>query len=175
MWESPATWGSRWCPFIPGSWSVIEAIYLPTLSGSASKPALKPTRLGPDPARSWPWTKNTWNLTGQAFYLQNFFIFVQQMSGVCLKLGLISWGLCQRRTEILKMLQNSSITVALEEFEKIENVPRTLFLFICPVFFFYWRQTFILKIFKWNIVETKCSLGGWWLSVPCHPVPDISA
>ena len=86
MWESPATWGSRWCPFIPGSWSVIEAIYLPTLSGSASKPALKPTRLGPDPARSWPWTKNTWNLTGQAF-----FIFVQQMSGFDWNLDWFLW------------------------------------------------------------------------------------
>ena len=53
-----------------------------------------------------------------------------------MKLGLISWGLCQRRTEILKMLQNSLITVALEEFEKIEKVPLTLFLFICPVAFF---------------------------------------
>ena len=91
MWESPATWGSRWCPFIPGSWSVIEAIYLPTLSGSASKPALKPTRLGPDPARSWPWTKNTWNLTGQAFYLQIFFIFVQQMSGFDWNLDWFLW------------------------------------------------------------------------------------
>ena len=43
-----------------------------------------------------------------------------------MKLGLVSWGLCQRRTEILKMLQNSLITVALEEFEKIEKVPLTL-------------------------------------------------
>ena len=42
----------------------------------------------------------------------------------------------QRLTEILKMLQNSLMRVALEEFEKIEKVPLTLFLFICPVAFF---------------------------------------
>ena len=61
MWDSPVTWGSRWWwatihwEFLVCNWGNIS---YHRVSGSASTPAPKPTRLRPDPGMSWPWTKN---------------------------------------------------------------------------------------------------------------------
>ena len=163
MWDSPVTWGSRWWwatihwEFLVCNWGNIS---YHRVSGSASTPAPKPTRLRPDPGMSWPWTKNIGPIPNEhnlCICSECFHIFHLFNQSSCLRHLLrvveicsLKLGSSQELLKVWKMI----VIIALVAFPKYLN-------------------KFILNKFHCNWLF-GVFLGGW-VSVPCQLVPDISA